>query len=366
MAKKIDINAELKEYIPVTKETSDSSLCFKLYGESITPSVINALKRTILSEIPIYNCSKATIDIEKNKNTSVYNNDYMRLRLSMMPPPKIKSDFIYLPEDYYPYDSGAYGLIKPNTEPPKHPNDKNNIIAYVNVINDSKDENYIKNVTTNDFKILNNGEEIKNENNNVYNNDNPSLVLKLKQGQEFSAKMQYVLGIAEIHECWAAVAGCFYEKVEPTNYLMTIESTGQLNEFEILEKACKIIVIKLNNIQEFIKANFDEKVYSSVRKVLIKLDNEDGTIGCIINDIIQDHKDVKYAGCMRDHPKKKEIDIEIQTIKENPITIFHESVEYLCKLYEKMEKLFGEMNSEKPKKEIKQTKVKKTKKKAKQ
>ena len=63
------------------KELTNSRLEFNITGKNLNYVVINTLRRVILSNIPIYAFDKITI----NTNSSIFNNNYMRLRIENLP-----------------------------------------------------------------------------------------------------------------------------------------------------------------------------------------------------------------------------------------------------------------------------------------
>ena len=70
----------------------DSLLNFKISGSNIDYIIVNTLRRTIFSDIPIYAFSVFNFE----KNTSIFHNNYLKLRLQHMPIWSIKNtvDFI--------------------------------------------------------------------------------------------------------------------------------------------------------------------------------------------------------------------------------------------------------------------------------
>jgi DNA-directed RNA polymerase alpha subunit len=68
------------------KTMFESRLEFELTG--INHTIVNTYRRVILSDIPIYAFDNITI----TENTSVFNNNYMKLRLRNLPVIGIHSD----------------------------------------------------------------------------------------------------------------------------------------------------------------------------------------------------------------------------------------------------------------------------------
>jgi DNA-directed RNA polymerase alpha subunit len=83
------VNIKLISY---DKQLGNSRLEFNLSGSNIDYIVANTIRRTILSDIPIY----AFDEFKFEKNTSVFHNNYLKLRFRQMPVWEIdnKLDFI--------------------------------------------------------------------------------------------------------------------------------------------------------------------------------------------------------------------------------------------------------------------------------
>jgi DNA-directed RNA polymerase subunit L len=251
--------------------------------------------------VPSYGISTDNIFIEKN--TSIYDNDIMRSRISMLPIPKMMNDVDY------------YNNYNNNNDDNK--SDKQ-IDIYLNVINDTKD---IMNVTTNDYKVLVNGGEVK----NPYDQEKPSLVIRLKPEQEFSFRAVAEIGIAKNHDLWAVASPCYYKELEEDNYEFIFETLGQMTHKEILTKACTVVIKKLENIENMIKSNYNDPSLDKVKKIYLTLENENHTMGNLITYALQDQKNVLYAGFKKDHLLIDEINIRLETTTYNPLKTFFET-----------------------------------------
>ena len=78
MIKVNKVNLKVTEH---TKELGNSRLDFKMSGPNINYIVANTIRRTIFSDIPVY----AFNEFKFEKNTSVFHNNYLKLRLRHMP-----------------------------------------------------------------------------------------------------------------------------------------------------------------------------------------------------------------------------------------------------------------------------------------
>ena len=76
------------------KTLGDSRLDFKLSGKNIDHVIVNTLRRVALTDIPIYAFKNFNI----SKNTSVFNNNYLKLYISNIPVWGIKNNLEKVPE----------------------------------------------------------------------------------------------------------------------------------------------------------------------------------------------------------------------------------------------------------------------------
>ena len=117
-------------------------LHLEISGKDVNYVLINTIRRTILNNIPCY----AFNEINILKNTSVYNNDYMRNRIEMFPIPNIsnKLDFETFDDlNLYTRNRSSYA---DNEEINNDSMDNLNVLnIYVNKKNTSKE---MMNITT--------------------------------------------------------------------------------------------------------------------------------------------------------------------------------------------------------------------------
>ena len=116
-------------------------LKLRLKGKDINHVYVNTLRRVILEEIPSYGINPDLISI--SKNSSVYNNDYIRNRIENFP--LIDLNFKLDLEEYNKLRTYTRGIEKINNE-----YEDNNINMYLDVKNN---EDNILNVTTDDLKF---------------------------------------------------------------------------------------------------------------------------------------------------------------------------------------------------------------------
>lgn len=333
MDKSIDITVK-QLHKQEFKNLQASKLVLEFKGKTINASLINALRRLSFDYVPTYAFHEKTITIDKN--TSVYSNDYMRLRLSQMTVPNIPINITYMDEKYWK------GVDYADPEREKHPNDKTLIELYVNVTNTSND---ILHVTTEHSKLFIDGVEVKDRFDQKY----PMLIISLKPNQKFSCRCVGALGIGKINNIWSASANCYYDEIDDKLYKFTMESQGQLDEYDILYKSCDIVKEKLENIKKIVKEKYMTPDIEDLKVLRVILENEDHTIGNLINEYLQENANIVYSGLSKPEPLTDNIHIKFQSIKKNPMIPFLETIDYIANIFLELEKQFKKLGAVKGK-----------------
>lgn len=249
-----------------------SKCMVKLSGDIIDEVFVNTIKRVILEYVPCYAYSRE--DIEIYKNTSIFNNDEIIERLSLLPIYDINHNVVYLTDE--------------ELDKKKKNNDDNyEINCYLNVVNNSKTN--ILDVTTDDLKMIINTKEM-----NVYKNYDPILLVKLKPEQQIELSMKASISIPKKHVTWSSCSNVYYRE-EKGKYILTIKSRNQISEKKILQRACKITKKLLLKYELNIKGMEDETYDDYIH---LKF-NENHTLLYLINHLLQDHEDILFSGINR-------------------------------------------------------------------
>lgn len=326
---KILSNANYKFDVP-----KHSKLSLEISGKDLDFRIVNTIRRVVLDDIPTYAFPTGLITV--SANTSIFNNDQMRLRLSQLPIINTDCDLFYL-ESRYSKDV--------NYNDPKrliHPLEKKIEIS-VNAYNDS---NKLKYVTTNDIKYYEDGEEIKNK----YNTTCPPLLVQLRPSETFICSMRASLGHGDTDDIWAAVSNAYYEDIGndiDQKIVLHLESQGQLDEYDILIKSCKYIKYKLEEIKKLIDTRFKSKEIETINnKLLLRFNNEDHTMGELLNYAFQNHPHIIFSGTSKQDHLIKSIQIIIEYSKEmkSPLDPIFEQIEYLTNMYDHIEKQLTKLN----------------------
>lgn len=323
MSNKFDVEIEEIEKTE-TNDLDYSHLILKFKGKSVDHVLMNTLRRISINNIPTYAFPSECILIEQN--TSIFNNDQMRIRLTQLPIFKTKLDLSFLPEEYW------LNIDYNNSERPKHEKEQD-IELYVSHVNNKEQ---IENVTTNDIQFYMNGELVT----NPYNQKYPIVLIKLRPLEVFRCRMKATLGIGERNVIWAAAGNAYYNMTEK-DATFYIESHGNFDEYEILWKACKFMKLKLDEVK---KKLYDKYIVNkfkdeSLKNIEIILDNETYTITSIITSVLQERDDIEFAGTSKYNELVKQITLIVTYKKETkkPLDPIFEAMDEVSRRMEILE-----------------------------
>jgi DNA-directed RNA polymerase subunit L len=275
------------------KDLMNSRLEFEIKG--VNSTIINSLRRVILTNIPIYSFNNITI----SENTSIFNNNYMKLRISNMPVFGIFSDNpIFTPpkKDIVKeetLDTNEYNDININNDTNENFNSSSLklLTMYVDYINNT---NEIVTVGTNDCKFYFAEKQIL----SPYPTNIP--IIKLQSKQKFKMAAITQLGIEEMNSIYSPVSIFTYKILSEEHLNVIIESRGQIDEKQILQYAYDNIKMMLNNFLELVP---DKEDISGK----LQMNNADHTLGNLIAEGLQKHKKVKFGGYNAPHLLDKKI-----------------------------------------------------------
>ena len=316
-------------------DKNDNRLELTLEGKDINHVVINTLRRVGMTDIPIYSFD----EIEITENKSIFNNDYMRLRIRTLPLPNVANKVIYLddiekdsvlsPENKLFEENAEIAIGNDDidfNEVKQVVNDTYDMITMFLDIQNNKDE--ILTVTTDDCKFYNNGQEIK----NIYND--PLLLIKLKKDQKIKLSAISKLGKEKTSGLYSAVSILTYKQLTDNKFQMIMESRGQLSEYRIMYVACMNIIKFMENILEMIpedNSNLEGELHSN---------NLDHTYGNLLVTGMLQHKDVDFAGYAKPHLLDNKIVIKYILKKNSIYQVVKDVSEYYIQLFTKLSKHF--------------------------
>ena len=331
----MDFDFNIKEISYNTDDFDSSYLTLDIKGKDVNYAFINSLRKICIDQIPIYAFDRAKIKILRN--SSVYDCTDMEVRLSQLPIKRILPNVIFLPLKYYKNVNFADSKFE------KHPNDNIEIEFYLNIKNNGPDK--VLYVTTDHLRISVNNELIKN--NDMYKGIEPITLIQLRAGEEFECSMKGVLGIGEINAIFNS-SNSYYEEITENHYKLTIESNGQMNEYELLLRGIEIIIEKISIIKENLIQNQYTIIITENNSLKLEILNEDYTCGGSINYVLQNMKEVIFSGIYRSNLMEKNISLTC-AIEQNykPIDILIKSIDITINIYKNIKKKIQNISKKK-------------------
>jgi DNA-directed RNA polymerase subunit L len=315
------------------EELGDSYLKFKISGSDINYVIVNTLRRTIFEDIPIYAFNIFNFE----KNTSIFHNNYLKLRLQQMPVWSIKNNVDFI--DYNKVndkiskidendDDDNVGEIETNDN--LNSSSLNQLTMYVNYKNKSND---IFNVTTSHAKFYYDQKQI------VCPYKDECLIVKLHPNEEIALSAITSLGTEGKDTKYSPVNVVTYKQINDNEFDFYFESTGQITEKQILLVALINIERKLRNFLKVFLEDINKEIDISEEEGLLIVNNEDHTLGNLISRGMQKHSKIKFAGYNLPHPLSNKVHFHYLLEKGGNIKIIMEEViEYYSELFSNISK----------------------------
>jgi DNA-directed RNA polymerase subunit L len=296
----------IKELQYQNKPITDTRLELSLKGSNVNHVILNSIRRTILLSLPNFAFNSKNIKIEHN--TSAYNNDMLRVRISNMPCLNIPS--LELLNDIETLEHG------------KELNNSDIPVLSMVIDFENKSTDMIP-VTTKYAKFFINDKKAP---------DYPVdfLIVKLKPGEKIKLIATSNIGIPKINDIYASACICAYEYDNENDCIFKLESRGMTNEYEIIRRGCRLLIHKLKSTLEKI---LNMKIDNPANGRII-LEKETFTMGNLITDGLQNHKNIEFAGYKIDHLLLEEAEIKYVTDGKDIKDILKETIAKQVKLFE--------------------------------
>lgn len=303
----------------------NTRLEIEISGEQINHVIVNTLRRTILTFIPIY----AFSEFNFKKNTTIFNNNYIKLRIKNIPIWGIENKI-----NMFVAEQKNNEII----DDEEIYNDDIDLTTDINNINSStlKQFNMFVDYTSNEKDIL----TVTTDHAKFYYDEKridspykyPIPLVKLQSGQTITFTATSSLGIEKNNSIFSPVSVCFYKEVTPTKYIFCIESKGQINEKRIIEVGLINILDKLKKLPNILSTiEIDDKKDNGE----IILMNEDSTFGNLLTYGLQSHKDIKFAGYNIPHLLEEKVIITYKTKNTKDILIIlNDVIKYYITIFE--------------------------------
>jgi DNA-directed RNA polymerase subunit L len=323
-------------------ELGNSRLDFKLSGPNINYIIANTIRRTIFSDIPIY----AFNEFKFEKNSSVFNNSYLKLRLRHLPiwgientvefiDYNIKStdtDLDDIPEEDNNDNNDNIDNIELNIEKTLNISNLKQFTMYLNTKNKT---NNIMTVTTNNAKFYYDEKQIE----SPYKTHIP--IIKLQPGQEIIFSAITKIGCEHEDAMYGAACIAGYKQINENEFDFYIESRGQIDEKRIMYVAMINIERKIRNFLKMLEEDNLNNIKSDKLQGLIIVNNEDHTLGNLISRGLQLHPSISFAGYNLPHPLSKKVHFHYKLEKAGNITeIIKQVVEYYSNIFSHIKKQF--------------------------
>lgn len=307
----------------------NSRLEFNIKGNDIDHIVVNTLRRICLTNIPIYVYNK----FDFVENTSIYNNNYIKLRLRNIPVLGIESSSAFFEEKEESVEKNEdmasmlnMDDISLETNYDVSSSNLKQLTMYLDKENKSND---IITVGTDDCKFYYKEKEIS----SPYKVNIP--IIKLQKGQVIKMSAISEIGIEKMDAMYSPASVLYFNRNTDNDYNFIVESRGQLKENKILEYGYENILKQLNELKTDINDLGDIKK----QKGTIDIENYDHTMGNLLSHGLRKHKDVKYGGYSMPHLLEDKININFEITKGNIKSIMIEVIDYYINLFTKLKEL---------------------------
>lgn len=307
-------------------------------GEDCNEQFINAIGRIAVERLPMYAYAQELIKIERiNPETGYhdsipFNHDMMRLRLKNTPVMNVDPSFAILHERYWQ----NVDYRSPDRE--IHENEKR-IEVYIDAKNTAPEEDTeaILHITTNDIRLF-----IDNEPAQIYSKEYPLLIISLKPKEAFKCSMRAVLGVGVNDTCWDACSNfCYDQETIPGSLIAKFQSASQFDEFILVDRALEYFRNRAKQVKDEINRQYllDK---TPTERFLIRLVDEDHTMGEPISYEIQSHKDIINASCSKpDHLIKNIVINVVAKNKDKMLNAVMESMDNLIAKIDHFEKAYN-------------------------
>lgn len=315
------------------KTLGNSRLEYRIKSKNVDYIVINTIRRSILSFVPVY----AFVNFKFEKNTSVFNNNYLKLRINNMPVWAIDNDIIYYEKkqmEMKPVEEtdnveefGNIDIEETETKETNRVDKLNQLTMYVKYHNIT-DKNLT--VTTDHAKFYYNGKNI----NSPYKTPIPIVDLQPKQDISFSVTTD--LGIEEMNAMYSPVSICTYKQLAENEFELYLESRGQRKEQYIISVGIDNVIKHMNDFAKLLENNYKE---SDNLEGVMHVNNEDHTLGNLISRGLQQHEKISFAGYKMTHPMDTKIEIYYKLKKkDNLVNIVDDVIKYYTTIFNEIKK----------------------------
>ena len=304
----------------------NSRLELKISGNDIDHIIVNTLRRICLTNIPIYIYNK----FDFVENTSIFNNNYIKLRFRNIPVLGIESSSPFYDdnkkEDETKEDDSSMLNIDDISLETNYDVSSSNLKQLTLYLDKKNETKNIIIVGTDDCKFYYKEKEIK----SPYKTNIP--LIKLQNGQTIKMTAISEIGIEKNDAIYSPASVLYFTKNDENSYNFIIESRGQLKEDVIFKYGIDNV---LNQLEE-LKTDINDLNDIKKQKGTIEINNYDHTMGNLISQGLRKHKDVQYAGYSMPHLLEDKINIKFQITKGNIKSIIIDVIDYYIDVFKNL------------------------------
>ena len=301
----------------------NSRLELNISGKDIDHIIVNTLRRVCLTNIPVYIYDK----FDFVENTSIFNNNYIKLIFRNIPVLGIQSSTAFYSENKDSKEqkddiSEMLNMddISLETNYDVSSSNLNQLTLYLDKENKTKN---VITVGTDDCKFYYKEKEIP----SPYKINIP--LIKLQDGQNIKMTAISSIGIEKMDAMYSPASVLYFTKNNDTDYNFIIESRGQLSEDKIFKYGIENVISQL----EGLKTDINDLEDIKKEKGEIEINNYDHTMGNLLSQGLRKHKDVIYAGYAMPHLLEDKINIKFEISKNNIKSIIIDVIQYYINIF---------------------------------
>lgn len=330
-------NLKKEPQITASYKEKNGESSITLLGEGAHVSISNALRRTIVADIPITCWHPLAVEIDKEGTKSYHNHDIIRNNIQCLPPPyDLANDFdVEDPQIYLPTPvirqlySGHFRDALDDEEVDLGGKTLSTVEMSCRVTNTDRTTRY---VTTHDVKLIVDGQEVDN-----YRRYPPVAFMDLRGGESITFHATALVNISRVEPTFVAARLVRHEDLEP-GWLLQYETLGQLTGKSIYHKACRILLRKTQIILSYLEERPDTIEMGGDREYHLRLYGEDDTMAAPITNTLTTVKGVITSAYSRRHLSDRDVVLK-WTVREgvDGVELLLSTLRYLVALWKKID-----------------------------
>jgi DNA-directed RNA polymerase subunit L len=296
---------------------------------------VNTLRRVALTNIPTYIFNKINV----SKNTSVYHNDYLRLRIrnisleipndnTFFEEKIIDKEKLKTYEDKMLDENVKYAIGEDDIDMTDRDKIDESLFTEITMyLSHHNNSDKIIQVTTEHCKFYQNTKEFKNP------FKEPVIILDLQPNQRIELSAITELGIEAQSSLFSALSRFGYKQIKDDEFSVHYHSSGQLTEKRIMEVICDNINKQMKDFLDIIPAVDDMENKIEVHDI-------DHTLGNLISSGMLKHKNIDFCSYNMPHYLDTRVFIKYKLNNGKLKNVITDVVNYYTEIFTKIKKAF--------------------------